>query len=270
MLSSSFAAGDEDIEGYLFRRKQRMFDEMTLDGLTHDYDDSSDINNIFAPLHPIPSLTDCFINDRFLDEQHIMQWRLLLTMRALVDDQQIEGDTVICKQRRKQGKKVLARETEDGELIPVMPTQSLWYILYVSSPNVRCKGFQHKLCWWFWMPYSSFLAFVANPRLECGSRHGLDIIGVVFIHLHQLNFEFWDHCIAWNEGGHLTIVKKPPGHYWCSINTPSPIELLILGSLYYLGWGWAFDNCEEVIAIGEETHHCFFHKFIFGNYFVAR
>ncbi len=72
LLSSSFAAGEEDIEGYLFRHKQRMFDEMTLDGLTDDYNDSSNINNIFTPLHPIPSLTDCFINDK-IDEQHIMQ-----------------------------------------------------------------------------------------------------------------------------------------------------------------------------------------------------
>ena len=71
MLSSSFAAGDEDIEGYSFRHKQRMFDEMTPDELVDDYDDGSDINNNFAPRHPIPKLAYFFIYGK-IDEQHIM------------------------------------------------------------------------------------------------------------------------------------------------------------------------------------------------------
>ena len=38
----------------------------------------------------------------------------------------------------------------------------------------------------------------------------------------------------------------------------SPLELLILGALRYLGRGWTFDDCEESTAIGEETHRVFF------------
>ena len=42
----------------------------------------------------------------------------------------------------------------------------------------------------------------------------------------------------------------------------SPIELLLLGTLRYLGRGFTFDDCEENTAISEETHRVFFHVFI--------
>ena len=42
----------------------------------------------------------------------------------------------------------------------------------------------------------------------------------------------------------------------------SPIALLLLGSLRYLGRGLTFDDLEEYTAISEETHRQFFHQFI--------
>jgi hypothetical protein len=42
----------------------------------------------------------------------------------------------------------------------------------------------------------------------------------------------------------------------------SPIGLLLLGALRYLGRGLTFDDLEEYTAIGEETHRQFFHIFI--------
>jgi hypothetical protein len=42
----------------------------------------------------------------------------------------------------------------------------------------------------------------------------------------------------------------------------SPIQLLVLGSLRYLGRGWCFDDLEEVTSISEEIHRVFFHVFI--------
>jgi hypothetical protein len=41
----------------------------------------------------------------------------------------------------------------------------------------------------------------------------------------------------------------------------SPLELLILGALRYLGRGCTFDDCAENTTIGEETHRVFFHSF---------
>jgi hypothetical protein len=57
---------------------------------------------------------------------------------------------------------------------------------------------------------------------------------------------------------------------WCGFKkfqqTTSPIELLILGSLRYLGRGWAFNDIEENTAISQEVHHTFLHIFInFGS-----
>jgi hypothetical protein len=40
-----------------------------------------------------------------------------------------------------------------------------------------------------------------------------------------------------------------------------PLDLLILGSLRYLGRGWTFDDLEEATGISEETHRAFFHSF---------
>ncbi len=57
---------------------------------------------------------------------------------------------------------------------------------------------------------------------------------------------------------------------WCGYKKNnkkvSPVELLILGLLCYLGHGWTFDNCEESTAIVEEVHCMFFRVFIlFGS-----
>jgi DDE superfamily endonuclease len=43
---------------------------------------------------------------------------------------------------------------------------------------------------------------------------------------------------------------------------PSPIELLLLGALRYLGRGLTFDDLEEYSSISEETHRRFFHAFV--------
>lgn len=47
---------------------------------------------------------------------------------------------------------------------------------------------------------------------------------------------------------------------------PSPISLLLLGTLRYLGRGWTFDDIEEATGISGEVHRCFFHTFTdFGS-----
>jgi hypothetical protein len=42
----------------------------------------------------------------------------------------------------------------------------------------------------------------------------------------------------------------------------SPIELLLLGSLRFLGRGWTLDDLEESTFIHREVHRVFFHQFI--------
>jgi hypothetical protein len=55
-------------------------------------------------------------------------------------------------------------------------------------------------------------------------------------------------------------------HHWCGKNNNnkrlSPIELLLLGSLRYLGRGWTFDDIEEAMTISRFVHVAFFKIFI--------
>jgi hypothetical protein len=54
--------------------------------------------------------------------------------------------------------------------------------------------------------------------------------------------------------------------HWCGVKSnkkkSSPIELLVLGLLRYLGRRWTFGDIEEQTAISEEVHQLFFHTFI--------
>ena len=53
---------------------------------------------------------------------------------------------------------------------------------------------------------------------------------------------------------------------WCGYKSNNkkvtPVELLVLGSLRYLGRGWTFDDIEESTAIDNEVHCRFFKVFI--------
>jgi len=42
----------------------------------------------------------------------------------------------------------------------------------------------------------------------------------------------------------------------------APIELLLLGTLRFLGRGWTLDDLEEQTMISQETHRCFLHAYI--------
>ena len=76
----------------------------------------------------------------------------------------------------------------------ILPTQSLWYIVYISNPNVDCKKFQSKFWHRFQMLYTSFLSLVADAK-------------------EGMRFP------SWTEKNYLKI------------NTPLPLELSILGLL---------------------------------------
>jgi len=169
-------------------------------------------------------LSDCFTVDGAVD---IEKYRKRRYAQINTDDDGDSGDDeeLMVKQKKKRAKKrpILARRTENGELEEILPTQSLWYILYVESANVTCNRFQNKFRRRFRMPHSSFLELVADAKANNW-------------------FPTW-------MGSN------------CAGKKSSPLELMILGSLRYLGRGWTFDDCEEATAVGEETHRRFFHQF---------
>ncbi len=65
-------------------------------------------------------------------------------------------------------------------------------------------------------------------------------------------------------------LRKRTFDRWCGYKPnnkqSSPIELLVLGSLRYLGRGFTFDDIEENTAISKEVHRTFFRRFVeFGS-----
>ena len=126
---------------------------------------------------------------------------------------------------------VLARkDTEDGPLEIFLPEDSLWYKAYVSNFLMLEpeSSMAKKFRERFCLPYPNFLQLVVSV-----SKSEL--------------FDRW--C------GHKSNNKQA-----------LPVELLVLGSLQYLGRGWTFDDVKENTAISKEVHRTFFHRFIeFGS-----
>ena len=115
----------------------------------------------------------------------------------------------------------------------INPKDSCWYINYILQPRLAIKKFHCKFRRRFRLPYREFLELV-----DYVSSHNI--------------FSRWH-----------------PGKTDAIGSASSPIELLVLGALRYLGRGFTFDDLEEVTLISEEVHRVFFHKFIeYGSTFL--
>jgi hypothetical protein len=128
---------------------------------------------------------------------------------------------------------------EDGTTVIVNPRSTLWYGLYVKSPPLHKAKFLRKFRSRFRLPYHKFVELV-NLAKEATDDQG------------NLYFQRWMSADG-------TGIPS------------SPIELMILGSLRYLGRGWTFDDIEEATAVSEEVHRVFFHVFVrFGAEFLYK
>jgi hypothetical protein len=126
--------------------------------------------------------------------------------------------------RRRMKRNFMRYRNEHGEIVPLTWDKSSWWAQYVSSPDLDNPKFHDKFRRRFRMPYATFLEFVEEARED-------------------------PHFSRWTS-------KDASG------DPSSPIELMLLGSLRYMGRGWTFDDIEESTAINEETHRQFFHVFI--------
>mmetsp|Transcript_18952 Transcript_18952/g.32615 ORF Transcript_18952/g.32615 Transcript_18952/m.32615 type:complete len:198 (-) Transcript_18952:120-713(-) len=123
------------------------------------------------------------------------------------------------KSRKTRG--VMAVKTEGGERRIIEPQESAWWTMYVNNVVIREeKHYQDKFRVRFRCPYENYLTLVQDCK-EDG------------------NFSRWQGTD-------------------CTGKNSSPIELLVLGSLRYLGRGWTFDDLEESTAISKDVHRCFF------------
>ena len=106
-----------------------------------------------------------------------------------------------------------------------------WYVTYINQPDIENPSFQKQFRLRFWLPYAQFLG-LSELMEESGC----------FLH--------------WKDGNHDAYGKDS-----------TPLHLLLLCSLRYLGHGFMFDDLSKNTAISEEAIHVFFfHSFIdFGS-----
>jgi hypothetical protein len=195
---------------------------------------SATLGDLHGASSGYPSLLQFYRNGVFDAQQYLLARKRASASDDLFSDDYLElasneefGENDPPQQKEKQKRQkhiILARRSEDGGLEAVPPTESLWFNAYVSCPQTGDKRFEQKFRRRFRLPYESYLQFVEDAR-------------------EQNWFPKWSKRTLTGEN--------------CS-----PLELLILGSLRYLGRGFTFDDCEESTAISEEVHRVFFHRFI--------
>ena len=148
-----------------------------------------------------------------------------------VDDDSDDSDSYITPERkwRSKPRKKFMRKDVDGNITRIHPHTSTWYLMYVDNALIsEDSDLRRQFRNRFRMPYESYLELIEMCREDKHFRR------------------------------------------WCAqkINNKqsSPIELLLLGSLRYLGRGWTFDDIEESTAISKEVHRQFLHAFVrFGS-----
>ena len=118
------------------------------------------------------------------------------------------------------------RLNDEGERVKFGPKDTPWYLWYVLQPDVDCFEFRKKFRRRFRCSYLSFQKHLAevkeSPLFKAWGDSAKDCIG----------------------------------------NESSPIELLLLGVLRYIGRGWCFDDLEEQTCISEGTHRRFLHVYL--------
>ena len=134
------------------------------------------------------------------------------------------------KNTARKAKCVWGRLDENGVKVPLLPEQSMWYTMYVDNSLITIdESMLAKFRRRFRLPYNNYIELV---EMCCEDKR----------------FERWT-------GFKINRVRT------------SPIQLLVLGSLRYLGRGFTFDDIEECTAVSRHVHRDFFHAFIdFGRH----
>ena len=123
--------------------------------------------------------------------------------------------------------------TDEVEYKKPDPYSSLWHINYILRDDLLTDKELHKFRLRFRLPYNEFKAIL--KRISDPS-------------------DPWStHFMTWHNTD-------------CTGKQSSPIGLLLLGALRYIGRGFTFDDIEEAASISQYTHRRFFHAFItFGS-----
>lgn len=213
---------------------------------------------------------DCYNDDGTLDIDRYEQFcesqdneefarRYLLALSMFVcalGEEDHEEDNIQRGQheRMEQGRRPKRKRTTrnkffvdptSGHLRPMTPKLSLWWLIYIQDPKPDCAQWSRTFRNRFRLPYESFidlLHMIVNDNNE------------------ESNRKIFRRWTGRQQQNGITNIVAPPG------KVASPIELLLLGSLRYLGRGFTFDDLEETTFIGRDVHRSFFHSFVeFGE-----
>jgi len=123
---------------------------------------------------------------------------------------------------------------QNNNVVPMTAVMSPWYITYISEANPMDSSWNAKFKRRFRLSYPAFMEIARLARLPENNQY----------------FNPWT-----NESD-----KR---------QSKTPLELLLLGALRYIGRGWTFDDIEESTGVSEEVHRLFFLVFIrFGREFL--
>ena len=117
------------------------------------------------------------------------------------------------------------RRDENGDLVALVPKESLWWSHYIENPPLQSSRFHSKFRHRFRLDYNLFLQLLEVVKSETR------LFG------------------KWTK-------KDAAGR------DSSPIELLLLGTLRYIGRDAKLDDMEENTAVSLETHRLFLHSFL--------
>lgn len=145
-------------------------------------------------------------------------------------DEEVNEDKEVARPQKRRRKEVqreqrIYRCPIDGQIKPLGPQNTSWYANYVECPDTTSDKFHRKFRRRFRMSFQSFQ-----------------------LHLQEVKGST-DHFGKWSSRD-------------CTGKQSSPIELLLLATLRYLGRGWTFDDMEEQTLICEEVHRRFLHVYI--------
>jgi hypothetical protein len=162
--------------------------------------------------------------------------QIIDSCHSIADDEILDHNADSSK---KSGKKRRRREKRryrcrvDGTLKAFGPQQTPWFNDYVQNPLLQCDIFQKKFRLRFRMAYESYKKHLKEVKDSALFKQ-------------------------WRVGTADAVGQNS-----------SPIELLLLGTLRYLGRGWTLDDVEEATTISRETHRRFLHLYIhWGSTFL--
>ena len=182
------------------------------------------------------SLVECMDDNGTLCDVKYLQYSareserrdVLLRLRLAIIEGSSSSESMKKQRGRRKHKALLPYYFDDnGRKVILRPRQTYWYMMYVKSPALDNDKFNLKFRRRFRMSHQQFLILLEKVKTA------------------DTFFGRWK-----------SNAKDAYG------TRASPIELLLLSALRYLGRGLTFDDLEEYTAISEETHQQFLHKFI--------